>query len=256
MGDFPANSPPDSSLAGNALDSRRPLDQEIRGLLDVERFSEGLEARFVQCFTQRRVGVNCARDVLQPGAHLESHAEARGKLGYATPDRVNTHDDVVVGPRDDAHEARLGAERHRSAIGVERKHADADVMPRRSSGLGPNADRDQLGIGEADRGDRRVVEGPATSGNDLGHHLALRHGAVRQHRLAGQVADRPDIAHRGGAALVNADERSIHVEVELIEAEALRAGAAAHRHQNAVRDDASLLALDQIDQQGRGPSRP
>ncbi|MCY1304463.1 hypothetical protein D9M70_542200 [compost metagenome] len=58
------------------------------------------------------------------------------------------------------------------------------------------------------------------AGDDLRHHFALRHGAVRQHRLAGDVADRVDAAHGRPALVVDADEAAGAVEVDLLQAEA------------------------------------
>ena len=52
--------------------------------------------------------------------------------------------------------------------------------------------------------------------DDLGDHFALRHRAMRQHRLAGDVADRVDAAHRGAALVVDAEEFSVHVEHEFL----------------------------------------
>ena len=92
--------------------------------------------------------------------------------------------------------------------------------------LGGEAGGDDLGVGEADRRDAALVPGAAVAGDDLGDHLALRHGAVREHRLAGHVADRVDAAHRGAALVVDADERAVAVEVDLLEPPAVgrRAG--------------------------------
>src|SRR5690606_39788680 len=59
------------------------------------------------------------------------------------------------------------------------------------------------------------------AGNDLRHHLALRHGAMGQHRLAGHVADGVDAAHGGAAALVNPDETPIHIQPDFAQAPAI-----------------------------------
>ena len=88
-----------------------------------------------------------------------------------------------------------------------------------------------------------MVEGALLPGDDLGDHLALRHRAMGEHRLAGHVADRPDVAHRGRAVLVDADERAAHRQVEPLEAEAARAGAPADRDENLVGGNGLLLAV-------------
>jgi hypothetical protein len=87
-------------------------------------------------------------------------------------------------------------------------------------------------------GNAALVPGARQAGCDLGHHLALRHGAMRQHRLAGDVADGVDAAHRGLAALADADEAAVHVEHEFFEAEAAVDGRAADRDEDLVRRDA------------------
>ncbi len=85
--------------------------------------------------------------------------------------------------------------------------------------------------------------------DDLGHHLALRHGAVRQHRLAGDVADGEDSAHRGAALVVDADEFARHIEVDLLQPPARGERLAADRDQDLVGRDLGVLALDRLDQQ-------
>ena len=63
-------------------------------------------------------------------------------------------------------------------------------------------------------GMQRWSQAAAVAGDDLGDHLALGHGAVREHRLAGDVADGVDAAHRGAALVVDADEGAVAVGVE------------------------------------------
>ena len=79
-----------------------------------------------------------------------------------------------------------------------------------------------------------MSQAPLVAGDDLGHHLALRHGAVGQHRLAGHVADGEDAAHGGAALLVDADEGAVHVEHQLLAAPALGQRPAADRDQHLV----------------------
>ena len=107
------------------------------------------------------------------------------------------------------------AERHRAAVGGRRGTGRCGSRaPLRFASSGREAGGDDLGVGEADRRDAALVPAAAVAGDDLGDHLALRHGPVRQHRLAGDVADGVDAAHRGAALVVDADERAVAVEVE------------------------------------------
>ena len=73
--------------------------------------------------------------------------------------------------------------------------ADANLAMRGLGGVGRKPHRDDLRIGEANRGNSDVVEGALMAGDDLGDHRSLRHRAVGEHRFAGHVADRPDVAH-------------------------------------------------------------
>ena len=70
-----------------------------------------------------------------------------------------------------------------------------------------------------------------------------------QHRLAGDVADGVDAAHRGLAALADADEAAVHVEHQLVEAEPGRRRRAADSHKNLVRRQLALLAVGRLDAQ-------
>ena len=94
------------------------------------------------------------------------------------------------------------------------------ILARRLRLVRREAGDDDLGFGEADRGDRSGVEAAAMAGDDLGDHLALRRGLVRQHRLADQVADRPHILHRRAALIVDFDEGPVPVEIDILKAPA------------------------------------
>ena len=128
------------------------------------------------------------------------------------------------------------------------KAIQPDGPPRRPRLLRRQADRDDLGIGEADDGDGALVPAPAVAGDDLGHHLALRHGAMGQHRLAGDVAYGEDAAHRGAALVVHADGAAGHVEVDLLQPPALRRRPAADGDQHVIGGQA-LVAGARLDQQ-------
>ncbi|KAG0732172.1 hypothetical protein G6F23_014582 [Rhizopus arrhizus] len=55
----------------------------------------------------------------------------------------------------------------------------------------------------------------ALARHQFGHHLALRHGAVRQHGFAGNIANGPDVAHRGAALVVDAQRIALAVQLQL-----------------------------------------
>ena len=82
-----------------------------------------------------------------------------------------------------------------------------------------------------------MVEGALPAGDDLGDHFALRHRTMGEHRLAGHVADRPDVAHRGRAFVIDVDERAAHRKIKRLQSEAVRAGAATDRDQDLVSGD-------------------
>ena len=105
------------------------------------------------------------------------------------------------------------------------------------------ADDDQLGVGETHGGNRGRHEMPALAGDDLGHHFALRHRAVGQHRLTGQVADRPDIAHRRAALVVDAHGAAVHVEHQGLHSPALGARPPPDGDQDLIGRQCGLFAL-------------
>ncbi len=181
--------------------------------------------------------------------------EFAGQLGDTSTDRLDAEDPVIVFLRDDPDKPAIAAgfERQRAAAGRERKLRGDDLRARRGRRLvrrQPGAD--DLGFGEADRRDRVGIEMAALAGDDLGHHRALRCGLVRQHRLADQIADRPDIAHRGTALVVDLDERSGHVEAHFLEAPARRQRPPSDRDQNLVGLDRDLFSGRGLDRELAG----
>ena len=87
------------------------------------------------------------------------------------------------------------------------------------------------------------------AGDDLGHHLTLGHGAVRQHRLAGHVADGIDSAHGRLAFLIDTNERSFHIEHQLFQSPALRDRPAADRDEDLVGRQGRFRTILRLDQQ-------
>ena len=133
---------------------------------------------------------------------------------------------MVVGAGDDAHEAVL-AELRSCARPLAAK-GNRPILISPPAALASSGDRPAVTISGSVKqtaGMARLSQARLLAGDDLGHHLALRHGPMRQHRLAGDVADGVDAAHRGAALVVDPDELAVHVEVELLEPPAVGAAA-------------------------------
>ena len=90
-----------------------------------------------------------------------SSASEKAAESSETPcaDGLDAEHDMVVGARDDAHEAFVVLQRHGAAIGAEGKMADANFAMRGLGGVGREPHRDDLRIGEADRGNGDMIEG-------------------------------------------------------------------------------------------------
>ena len=84
-----------------------------------------------------------------------------------------------------------------------------------SSGVGPAVTIS--GSVKTNGGNANPVPGAPSARDDLGHHLALRRRPMRQHRLAGHVADGIDAMHRGAASVIDLDGPPVHIEVEGLE---------------------------------------
>src|SRR5690606_4846547 len=135
---------------------------------------------------------------------------------------------------DDTDHAVFTLDGHRPAIGLEREDADLNFMASLAGFIRRQADSDNFRIGEADGRDAALVPDLIAAGNDLRHHLALRHGAMGQHRLTGHVAESVDAAHGGAAALVNPDETPIHIQPDFAQAPAIGLRLAAYRNKYPV----------------------
>ena len=57
-----------------------------------------------------------------------------------------------------------------------------------------------------------MIPGAARAADQLGHHLALRHGPMRQHGFSGHIADGINAAHRCAALGIDADEWPLPVK--------------------------------------------
>ena len=141
---------------------------------------------------------------------------------------------MVVTACHDAHKPGFGFQGHGPAIGRERE-AGADEFQTRGFSFGRGlANHDDFRIGKAHRRNGRGAELPVFAGNDLGNHLALGHSAMGKHRFTGQVANRPDVAHAGVAAVVHANRRAVHAQRQGFKVVAPGARATADRNQHLI----------------------
>ena len=140
----------------------------------------------------------------------------------------------------------------------ERELADLDVAPALLGLVGGDAGRRDLRIGEDDRGDAAHVDLRLVPGDHLGDDLGLARGLVRQHRLAGDVADGVDAGDVGAQPAVDGDEAALDLHAHLLQAEALavRAPADGDQHLVGVERRASLPPTSRRDRPPRArPSR-
>ena len=159
-------------------------------------------------------------------------------------DHVDTQHRARLRVGDDLGEPLAGPVDQRLRHGLERHPADRHGKP----ALGA------LRLGEAHGRDLR----PGVRGARLGrvvHRVDVRHGLargqvcrdqalvrrrVREHQPAHDVADRPEVRHARAHVAVHADEPALRLDARGVQAQPLRVGGAAGRHQQDVRGD--LLA--------------
>ena len=165
---------------------------------NMQRLPQRLQRRLVERLALGRVGVDRAGDVLEPRAHLDRQREA--------PTRVRTRPSRRRGCR-----ARHGCRRAPMTRTKPSSACFVIARPLARNGKRPvtispcaafaaSGDKPTATISGSVKqiaGIARWSKARFSPGDDLGDHLALRHGAVGEHRLAGHVADRPDVAHRG-----------------------------------------------------------
>ncbi len=159
-------------------------------------------------------------------------------------DRLQADHAVVRLAGHDADEAAgvAGFHGERAAVGLEGEDGADRIVAGGLGFLGQQARRDDLRLGEADRGDGDGIEGAVLTGDHLDGDVGLGGGLVLQHRLADQVADRVDAAHRGLHPVVDLHEGAGHVDAHLLQAPAFGAGLTADRDQQLVGGDAQGLA--------------
>ncbi len=156
---------------------------------------------------------------------------------------------MVVTAGHHTHEAAFRFQGHGPAVGGEGELRDDAVQALLAGLLRGLADHHHFRVGEAHRGDCGRFETPRLAGNDFRHHFALGHGPVGQHRLAGHIANGPDVAHAGLAAFIDGHCRAVHLQVQAFEVEALGARTATDRDQHLVGLQAQLPALAVVGQQ-------
>src|SRR6478672_2595344 len=212
-----------------------PDHGQCRTRLYVDGVAQRAQRRLVEGLAQRRVDVDDPGDILQNRAHLQHLGEAVGHFGDVLADGLDAQQAVITLRRQNADEAAVLArlDGQRPADGGQREDGLDDVVAALDIQRA-EAGGDDLGLGEADGGDRDGIEAAVVAGDDLGDDLALRAALVGQHGFAGQVADGPDILHRGGAAVVDLDEGARHGDAHVFQTPALGARTAADGDEDLV----------------------
>ena len=196
---------------------------------------QGPQRRLVEGFAQGRVDVDDAGDVFQHRAHFQHLGEAVGHFGDMLADGLDAEQAVVGFRCQHTDEAAVlaGLDGQGTADGGQREDGGDDVVAALDVQR-TEAGGDDLGLGETDGGDGHRVEAAVVAGDDLGDHLALGRALVGQHGFAGQVADGPDVAHGGGATIVNLHERPGHGHAHILQTPALGARLAADGDEDLV----------------------
>ena len=159
----------------------------------VERVAEAEEGGFAEGLAEGRVDVDRVRDIVEHRAHRQGMGEFAGEFRDLAADRLMPR--MRWSPCRETMRTNRRPRRHRGSSRARwRRTERLRRRPRipaaaASSGSMPatTISGSVKTIAATDR-----VETAALSGDDLGDHRALRHRLVRQHRLAGEVADRPD----------------------------------------------------------------
>src|SRR6185437_10562173 len=115
-----------------------------------------------------------------------------------------------------------------------------------------------LRLGQADARDLRLAIGAAgdlalveavhlEAGDGLDDDDALVLGLVRQHRRAGDVADRPQAGNVGAAVVIDDDGATVDLHAELFEPEVLRVALHADGRDQGIAGDVDLAAVLELD---------
>ncbi|AOF95280.1 hypothetical protein BSY17_3219 (plasmid) [Sphingobium sp. RAC03] len=92
---------------------------------DVDRMSFNFQARLVECFAQRRMGMDDTGDILRNRAHLDRRGECSGQFGNMRNHGLNPDDTPIACPRNNPHKPAFvpRIHRQRAAAGGEGKDA-------------------------------------------------------------------------------------------------------------------------------------
>ena len=159
---------------------------------------------------------------------------------------------MIVSTSHDPYEPGFRLQSHGTTISCKRK---AGAQAVQASGLGFGwgfADDDYFRVGKAHRSNGCGAELALFACNDFGDHFPLCHRPVREHRFAGQIANRPDIAHAGLAAVINGNCRPVHGQRQGFKVEALGAWFTADSHQHLIGFKGLALAHAVAHRQGFG----
>mmetsp|Transcript_29313 Transcript_29313/g.94487 ORF Transcript_29313/g.94487 Transcript_29313/m.94487 type:complete len:534 (+) Transcript_29313:518-2119(+) len=203
----------------------------------------GLEG-LVQHLAQRRVRVDGHGELRQRGAVLDSVCALLDEICRVDPDDVHGHHLVRTLLEDDLGDALALALRKRLGVGLEVALRDAHLPTLLLGALlglllgGPN--HGDLRVGEAGGRHGVVVEHVLVPAHILHRRDALRRRRMRQHHLAVEVPDAPQaldhvaLLVERAHLLVDRDEAAIGLDVDRLQAQALRVGLAACAHHHRV----------------------
>ncbi|KAK4045465.1 hypothetical protein OUZ56_033089 [Daphnia magna] len=210
---------------------------------DVDRVTHRVHRRFHHPLAEGRVGVDGEADVVEEGRHLVGERPFGDEVGRRGADDVDP-EDLLVGVGDDLDEAGGFADGEGAGERRERELADLDREPLLLALLLGEADGRDLRIGEDGAGDADPVLRRLVAGDDFCNDFALFARLVGEHRLAADVADRPDVGDVRAADDVARDEAPLDLDADLFEAEAGAVRAHADGDEDDVADDLLGLSAD------------
>ena len=247
----PWRTPWESALTGGLFTVMTPtlpcLSNVTRSLTSgVSRSVEKALRRLHQAFGKGRMRVDGHGEVFRGHRGLDGQGGLGDQLSRSGPGDADTEHASRGRVHDELGESVAAPDGRRAARGGPGELRDLDGSPRLLRLRFHEAAPGDLGIGEHHRGHRDVVEGRRAPRNTLGGHLALAHGAVGEHGLAGQVPHGIDMRIARAAALVHQHESPIaQLDLRGLESQRIADRATAHRHQDAIeapgRPDLRLL---------------
>src|SRR5215471_16493683 len=202
--------------------------------LGVQRTAEGLQAGLVECLAACGMCMNGRSNILQARTHFERQSKCSGQLRHTLADGLEPEKYAIVLPGQDANEAIAAFGCKRPAVGPERELGDDGVGPRSFDLLRSLTNGDDLRIGEANGRNSDLVPDRGPTSDGVGDYLALSHRSVCEHRLTRDVADGENPPHRGPAAIIDANEWTVHGETEGLEIQGFRARSAPRGDQHLI----------------------